>query len=247
MKRPSPRRRSIDRLLRRGAEALVLQRLLDGWASGADRGAAISRRLRRHHRRRSSHSWPDARRRPDLVFSGADEDSSERDSAGEACARCTRRFSPPAMRNDGAVDGVLENPQGCRFDPKVLACAAGSDGARLPDGRASRSGAEGLCRREEQRAQAPPCSQGSKWDRKARGPRIRSATLSICSSTWCSRDRNWNPNTLNFDGHDELSAANDGRLLDASNPRSEPVLQERREAAHVSRLERSGNPGPRFD
>ena len=30
---------------------------------------------------------------------------------------------------DGAKDGVLENPLACTFDPKMLACKAGSDPA----------------------------------------------------------------------------------------------------------------------
>ena len=67
----------------------VLQRLLDGWPSGADRGAAISRGLQRHRRRRAREPHLDAGLRADLVLSGAGRSGSA--LPREKLALCTTR------------------------------------------------------------------------------------------------------------------------------------------------------------
>src|SRR5205085_2256069 len=58
------------RVLRQRADGGVLQRLLDGWTPGAHGRAALSRRLRRHRRRRARECRAPADVRPDLAVAG---------------------------------------------------------------------------------------------------------------------------------------------------------------------------------
>ena len=126
--------------------------------------------------------------------------------------------------NDGAVDGVLENPQGCRFDPKVLACATGSEGADCLTAAQVEAAQRVYAGAKNSRTGAavfPGLEVGSEgsWSPNPVGYAVDLFKYVVF------KDRNWNPNTLNFDGHGELSAANDGRLLDASNPDLSPYFK----------------------
>ena len=126
--------------------------------------------------------------------------------------------------NDGAMDGVLENPLACRFDPKVLACAAGSDGAdcltsaqvetaqKIYGGaKNSRTGA----------AVFPGLEVGSEgaWSPNPVGYAVDLFKYVVFN------DRNWNPNTLDFDGYQALSAKDEVKLLDAADPNLSPYFK----------------------
>ena len=126
--------------------------------------------------------------------------------------------------NDGAMDGVLENPLACRFDPKVLACTAGSDGAD--------------CLTPAQVEAAQKIYGGAKNSRT--GAAVFPGLEVGSEGGWSPipvgyaadlfkyvvfKDRNWNPNTLDFDSYQALAAAADAQLLDANNPDLSPYFK----------------------
>ena len=128
----------VDRVLRHGADALVLQWLLDRRPAGAHGGAALSRTTstasspaRRAIRRPHLDAWriwmAQAMFKDQASFIPAAK-YPRHPSGGARRLRCARRVK----------DGLIENPTRCRFDPGVLAC----QGARrpgLPDRRAGGS------------------------------------------------------------------------------------------------------------
>ena len=91
-----------ERLLRRRAEALVLQRLLDRRTPGADRGAALSRRLRRHRRRRAGDVTRRSRRSDRSGFARRSADPASalpREKLDDAARRaCSRRATGSTAR-----------------------------------------------------------------------------------------------------------------------------------------------------
>ena len=109
------------RVLRRAAPIRLLQRLLHRRPPGADGGAALPGGLQRHRRRCAGQFTPPGRR-------SARSGSTRRLPSGLAPFR--RRSWPTihagAMAacdaDDGAKDGIIENPLACSFDPGVLAC-----------------------------------------------------------------------------------------------------------------------------
>ena len=126
--------------------------------------------------------------------------------------------------NDGARDGVLENPLACRFDPKVLACAGGGDGAD--------------CLTAAQVEAAQKIYSGAKNTRTGNlvFPGLEVGSEGGWSPTPVSyavdlfkfavfKNPTWDPNTLNFDGHYALTAESDFKILDADDPELSPFFR----------------------
>ena len=127
--------------------------------------------------------------------------------------------------NDGAKDGVLENPQACRFDPKVLACQAGT------------SAAAGACLTPAQVEAAQLVYDGAK---DAKGKTMFPGLERGSEGGWTPtpvgyavdlykylvyKDPAWNPSTLDTGNHDSLKTKAEVRLLDASNPDLAPFFR----------------------
>ena len=118
---------------------------------------------------------------------------------------------------DGAKDGILENPMACRVDPKVLACANGQDGAS--------------CLSAAQVEAAQKIYAGAKNTRTGRqvfpGLEVGSELGWTPTPVGYAADLfkyvvfknpNWDPNSLNFDGHFALTAEDEFTIVDADNP-----------------------------
>ena len=121
--------------------------------------------------------------------------------------------------NDGAKDGVLENPQACRFDPKVLACAAGTSaeaGATCltPAQVEAAQKVYGGATNSKGKALFPGLELGSEggWTPTPVGYAVDVYKYVI------HKDPAWNPNTLDVERHDSLKTQDEVKLLDASNP-----------------------------
>jgi len=128
--------------------------------------------------------------------------------------------------NDGVKDGVLENPQSCRFDPKVLACPAGASaeaGAACltaPQVEAAQQ-VYGGARNSKGKAMFPGLELGSEagWT-----PTPVSYAVDLYKYV-VYKDPAWNPNTLDAERHDSLTKQDEVRLLDASNPDLSPFFR----------------------
>jgi feruloyl esterase len=118
---------------------------------------------------------------------------------------------------DGAKDGIIERPMACRFDPKVVACAAGQDGPS--------------CLTTAQVEAAAKIYAGAKNTRTGRqvfpGLEVGSelgwspTPVGYASDLFkyvVFKNPNWDPNTLNFDGHYALTAEDEFKVVDADNP-----------------------------
>jgi feruloyl esterase len=111
---------------------------------------------------------------------------------------------------DGAKDGVLENPQACRFDPQVLACPSAPLGAgttnsclTAPQVEAVRKIYAGPRNPRTGEAIFPGLERGSELGWSA-GP------VGLAADYFrfiVFKDPNWDPKTLNFDSHVALVAS----------------------------------------
>ena len=210
-------------LLRRGADVLLLQRLFDRRTPGDDRRAALSGGLQRHRRRRAGDVRVEAGVRPDLDLSG---DRRRRRARCRSRARRILNQSVLAACDglDGAKDGVLENPQACRFDPQVLVCKEGTDPAACltpPQVEAVRKIYAGASNPRTGRRSLPDSSAAASWD----GPASRSATRWTTSSIACSRTRHGIRSSLNFDAHLALVDTPENLIFDATNPDLTPFTR----------------------
>jgi feruloyl esterase len=118
---------------------------------------------------------------------------------------------------DGATDGVIENPLSCRFDPKVLACTGGTDGADCltpPQVEAARKIYAGAKNPRTGAQVFPGLEVGSEgaWTPTPVGYAVDLFKYVVF------KNPNWDPNTLSFDGFETLTKQAEVRLLDASNP-----------------------------
>ena len=128
--------------------------------------------------------------------------------------------------NDGAKDGVLENPQACRFDPKALACKAG---AAAETGAACLTPAQveaaqkvyGGARNSKGQALFPGLEPGSEggWTPTPVGYAVDVYKYVVF------KDASWNPNSLDVEQHDSLKTQDEAKLLDASNPDLSPFFR----------------------
>jgi feruloyl esterase len=117
---------------------------------------------------------------------------------------------------DGAKDGVLENPLACTFDPKVLACTAGSDPAScLTDAQVTAA----------QKVYAGPSNprtgkqiyvgleRGSEpgWNPVPVGYAVDYFKYIVF------KDPSWDPKALNYDSHVTQAAKGGNLIFDANN------------------------------
>jgi len=118
---------------------------------------------------------------------------------------------------DSAKDGVLENPLACTFDPKVLACKAGSDPAScLTDAQIT----------TVQKVYAGPSNprtgkqiyvgleRGSEpgWNPVPVGYAVDYFKYIVF------KDPSWDPKVLNYDAHVAQAATGDNLIFDSNNP-----------------------------
>jgi feruloyl esterase len=127
---------------------------------------------------------------------------------------------------DGVKDGVLERPQACKFDPKVLECpnADGQTCLTTAQVEAARQVYSPLLNPRTKRQIFPGLMPGSElgWAGLA-----GSQTFSIASDHFryvVFKDANWNPMTLNFDGNVALADKIDDGLINATDPNLKPFF-----------------------
>jgi len=116
---------------------------------------------------------------------------------------------------DGAKDGVLENPLACTFDPKVLACKAGSDPAScLTDAQVT----------TVQKVYAGPSNPSSGKQiyvglERGSEPGWNPVPVSYAVDYFkyiVFKDPNWDPKTINYDSHVKQAATGDNLIFDAN-------------------------------
>jgi feruloyl esterase len=125
---------------------------------------------------------------------------------------------------DGARDGVLENPMACTFDPRVLACENGTDSASCltpPQVEAARKIYGGARNTRTGTQVFPGLERGSEanWSPNPGGYAIDLFRYVVF------RNPNWEPSSLNFDGHYALTAESEFQVLDADNPDLTPFFE----------------------
>lgn len=124
---------------------------------------------------------------------------------------------------DGAVDGVLENPTACRFDPAVLGCrgeAADSSCLTPAQLQAVRDTYAGAVDRRTGRQIHPGLERGSElqWSAQPGGYAIDFLRHFVF------KDAAWNPATLDFARDTPLLDRPEHRVLDADNPDLRPFF-----------------------
>lgn len=117
---------------------------------------------------------------------------------------------------DGAKDGVIENPLACRFDAAVLACKAGQDAATCltpAQVQAAQRVYAGAQNTRTGRQVYPGLEPGSElgWSATPVGYAVDLFRYVVF------KNPNWDPLTLNFDGHYALTAEDEFTVLDADN------------------------------
>ena len=159
------------RLLRGGTEVRLLQRLFDWRAPGADGGAALSRRLHRHRRRRARDLHHEAGVRAAVVLPG-DCGRRRRDPEGDAAADSRRRARGVrrARRRQGRR---AREPARVHVRPWRAGVQAGRRAAVMPDRAAGRIGPEDLRRRLARRRPARRSSRASSAAASWAGRRCR--------------------------------------------------------------------------
>ncbi len=116
---------------------------------------------------------------------------------------------------DGAIDGVLENPLTCKFDPGVLACKEGSDPAScltMPQVEAVRRVYAGASNPRTGEFIFPGLERGSEllWTPVPVGYAVDYFKYIVF------KDPNWDPKNLNFDGHLAESVKHENLIFDAN-------------------------------
>ncbi len=179
LSRGAPHRGDVEgdhpQLLRRPPDARVLLRLLERRASGADGSAALSRRLRRHRRRRAGGRLHRHRRAVHQgrarAVSGSEEPHAAalaRDDAGGGGA--DSEYVRRARRREGRRDGGSAPVQGRRLDADRAERSAddGAESDLRADTRRRRDGVSGAAVRR----------RGRSWPDGRHGSRARSGRVS---------------------------------------------------------------------
>jgi feruloyl esterase len=118
---------------------------------------------------------------------------------------------------DGATDGVLENPQACRFDPQILVCREGTDPSACltqPQVDAVKKIYAGASNPRTGEAIFAGLERGSElgWSAQPVGYAVDYFKYRVF------KDPAWDPKTLNFDAHLALVNTPANLLFDAANP-----------------------------
>jgi len=123
---------------------------------------------------------------------------------------------------DGVKDGVLENPQACRFDPQVLVCKPGDDPATCL------TPAQGAAVTKVYAGASNPRTGEKIYPGLERGSELGWLTNPVGDAVGYFRfrvfgDPNWDPRTLNFDADMARTIGSPSNLLfDANDPNLTP-------------------------
>ncbi len=127
--------------------------------------------------------------------------------------------------NDGAKDGVLEEPTRCKFDPGELLCKGADDGKCLtaPQVETARAIYSTVVNPRTKQVLSPGSERGSElgWATMA-GPQPFAIGLDFFRYV-AFRDPEWRPGNLNFDADMDRYAA-DSHTLNAMDPNLRPFL-----------------------
>jgi feruloyl esterase len=118
---------------------------------------------------------------------------------------------------DGAKDGVLENPQACRFDPQILVCQEGTDPSACltqPQVDAVKKIYAGASNLRTGEPIFAGLERGSElgWSAQPVGYAVDYFKYRVF------KDPAWDPKTLNFDAHLALVNTPANLIFDAANP-----------------------------
>ena len=143
---------------------------------------------------------------------------------------------------DGLKDGLIDDPTKCNFDPKVLLCK-GADGPSCLTAKqveaAKKIYSPAINPRTGQQlfsSLVPGTELG--WGIQALGPEP-SANIYDQYRYVVFKDANWDWKTFNFDSDVARGDLPENLIMNATDPEHEVVLLAQREAAALSRLERS--------
>lgn len=131
--------------------------------------------------------------------------------------------------DDGAKDGLLSNPEQCRFDPVALQCKSGarSDCLTPQEVRAVRAIYEGT-RGRRGRLIMPGFERGSEYQWDAWMPAPKGAAAGMGPDFYrymVYDDPKWNPSEGNVDRDYQASKRKVGAALDAINPDLRPFIR----------------------
>ena len=129
---------------------------------------------------------------------------------------------------DGVKDGVLNEPMKCRFDPGVLACTKGADGADCLTEAQVTAARKIYTPATNPRTGAqifPAMERGSElvWGRLAGGPKPIELADDFFKYV-VFEDAKWDFRTLNFDSDVAKAMKKDGGVLSATNPDLRPFF-----------------------
>jgi feruloyl esterase len=123
---------------------------------------------------------------------------------------------------DGAVDGIIENPLACSFDPGVLACKGADEVSCLtaPQVEAVRRVYAGASSARTGEKIFPGLERGSElgWSPVPVGYAVDYFKHIVF------KDPNWDPKTLNFDSHLAEAYAPAHQIFEANDPRLGPFV-----------------------
>jgi feruloyl esterase len=126
--------------------------------------------------------------------------------------------------NDGARDGVLENPIACTFDPKTLACKDGVDGPNCLTA-AQVDAAQKVYGGAQNTRTGRPVFPGLERGSEAGWPATPPGYAVDLFKHLVFRNASWEPRWLNFDGHYALTAESEFKIFDADNPDLTPFFK----------------------
>ena len=177
------------------------------------------------------------------VAQAAHHDEASVHSAGEVSAGIHKAVMQACDKMDGVVDGILQDPVRCKFDPAVLLCKD-ADGpaclttAQVETARKIYTPAANPSTKKEFYPGLEPGAKRAGRRMRGRGP---SGSERIISSTWCSRNAGWDYRTMNPNTDAALAEKMDGGTINALNPDLRAFFAQGREVAPVSRMERSAD------
>jgi feruloyl esterase len=126
--------------------------------------------------------------------------------------------------NDGAKDGVLENPLACKFDPRVLACKQGADNASC----LTQAQVDGV--RRIYAGPSNPRTGKQIFAGLERGSELGWNPVPVSYAADYFRyivfkDPNWDPTTLNYDSDVARASKRENLVFDATNADLSPFTR----------------------